>query len=158
MLVLLLLWTRYVHILLYFVVLDIFRRCHTRTYTVVVLVNFEHPFLLSSQACGRFINNNAVTKMVQSSSKSPELLARYCDSLLKKRCVTQSLLWCIHPTHNSRPTVWYSSLRTLEGSSLHSSIAIDVCSEMVHIDIDFKWNSLFRTAQRTQRRQSWKTH
>uniref|UniRef100_A0A4W4DU45 Cullin-1 n=1 Tax=Electrophorus electricus TaxID=8005 RepID=A0A4W4DU45_ELEEL len=35
-------------------------------------------------ACGRFINNNAVTKMVQSSSKSPELLARYCDSLLKK--------------------------------------------------------------------------
>lgn len=38
----------------------------------------------SEQACGRFINNNAVTKMVQSSSKSPELLARYCDSLLKK--------------------------------------------------------------------------
>lgn len=37
------------------------------------------------QACGRFINNNAVTKMAQSSSKSPELLARYCDSLLKKR-------------------------------------------------------------------------
>ncbi|CAM9896925.1 unnamed protein product [Rangifer tarandus platyrhynchus] len=31
-----------------------------------------------------FINNNAVTKMAQSSSKSPELLARYCDSLLKK--------------------------------------------------------------------------
>lgn len=40
----------------------------------------------SSQACGRFINNNAVTRMAQSSSKSPELLARYCDSLLKKRC------------------------------------------------------------------------
>ncbi|KAI1242964.1 hypothetical protein IHE44_0000529 [Lamprotornis superbus] len=38
----------------------------------------------SKQACGRFINNNAVTKMAQSSSKSPELLARYCDSLLKK--------------------------------------------------------------------------
>lgn len=38
-----------------------------------------------SQACGRFINNNAVTRMAQSSSKSPELLARYCDSLLKKR-------------------------------------------------------------------------
>ncbi|KAM9439263.1 cullin-1a [Clarias gariepinus] len=36
------------------------------------------------KACGRFINNNAVTRMVQSSSKSPELLARYCDSLLKK--------------------------------------------------------------------------
>ncbi|KAG7231365.1 hypothetical protein INR49_012205 [Caranx melampygus] len=37
------------------------------------------------KACGRFINNNAVTRMAQSSSKSPELLARYCDSLLKKR-------------------------------------------------------------------------
>lgn len=41
--------------------------------------------LCAPQACGRFINNNAVTKMAQSSSKSPELLARYCDSLLKKR-------------------------------------------------------------------------
>uniref|UniRef100_A0A8D3CFY7 Cullin-1 n=1 Tax=Scophthalmus maximus TaxID=52904 RepID=A0A8D3CFY7_SCOMX len=36
------------------------------------------------KACGRFINNNGVTRMAQSSSKSPELLARYCDSLLKK--------------------------------------------------------------------------
>lgn len=27
---------------------------------------------------------NAVTKQAQNSSKSPELLARYCDSLLKK--------------------------------------------------------------------------
>ena len=38
----------------------------------------------SNQACGKFINNNAVTKQANSSSKSPELLARYCDSLLKK--------------------------------------------------------------------------
>jgi cullin 1 len=37
------------------------------------------------KACGRFINNNAVTRMANSSSKSPELLARYCDLLLKKR-------------------------------------------------------------------------
>ncbi|DAA30697.1 cullin-1-like [Bos taurus] len=36
------------------------------------------------KACSGFINNNAVTKMAQSSSKSPELLAQYCDSLLKK--------------------------------------------------------------------------
>jgi cullin 1 len=36
------------------------------------------------KACGRFINNNAVTKKTNSSSKSPELLARYCDILLKK--------------------------------------------------------------------------
>ena len=43
------------------------------------------------QACGRFINNNSVTKAASSSSKSPELLARYCDLLLKKRyqkCLT----------------------------------------------------------------------
>ncbi|NXY71834.1 CUL1 protein, partial [Glareola pratincola] len=44
------------------------------------------------KACGRFINNNAVTKMAQSSSKSPELLARYCDSLLKKRYVFKDKL------------------------------------------------------------------
>uniref|UniRef100_A0A4W3I192 Cullin 1a n=1 Tax=Callorhinchus milii TaxID=7868 RepID=A0A4W3I192_CALMI len=52
------------------------------------------------KACGRFINNNAVTKMAQSSSKSPELLARYCDSLLKKRscdCFSWAMLIaCIH--------------------------------------------------------------
>ena len=36
------------------------------------------------KACGRFINANAVTKKSNSSSKSPELLARYCDFLLKK--------------------------------------------------------------------------
>lgn len=47
-----------------------------------------HFFFLVLQACGRFINNNAVTRMAQSSSKSPELLARYCDSLLKKRYVS----------------------------------------------------------------------
>jgi cullin 1 len=36
------------------------------------------------QACGRFINANSVTRAAQSSSKSPELLARYCDTLLRK--------------------------------------------------------------------------
>ena len=36
------------------------------------------------KACGKFINANAVTKAANSSSKSPELLARYCDLLLKK--------------------------------------------------------------------------
>ena len=38
----------------------------------------------SCQACGKFINNNAVTKHASQSSKSPELLAKYCDILLKK--------------------------------------------------------------------------
>lgn len=36
------------------------------------------------KACGRFINANAVTKSANSSSRSPELLAKYCDLLLKK--------------------------------------------------------------------------
>ena len=36
------------------------------------------------KACGKFINGNAVTKAANSSSKSPELLAKYCDLLLKK--------------------------------------------------------------------------
>lgn len=36
------------------------------------------------KACGKFINNNAITKMATTSSKSPELLAKYCDLLLKK--------------------------------------------------------------------------
>ncbi len=36
------------------------------------------------KACGKFINNNSITRMASSSSKSPELLAKYCDLLLKK--------------------------------------------------------------------------
>ena len=36
------------------------------------------------QACSKFVNCNAVTKQARGSSKSPELLARYCDTLLKK--------------------------------------------------------------------------
>ncbi|XP_035658673.1 cullin-1 [Branchiostoma floridae] len=58
-----------------------------KKYNALVLTAFNNDsgFVASlDKACGRFINNNAVTRMVQSSSKSPELLARYCDSLLKK--------------------------------------------------------------------------
>ncbi|KAL0966117.1 hypothetical protein UPYG_G00291130 [Umbra pygmaea] len=58
-----------------------------RKYNALVMSAFNNDagFVAAlDKACGRFINNNAVTKMVQSSSKSPELLARYCDSLLKK--------------------------------------------------------------------------
>lgn len=36
------------------------------------------------KACGKFINTNAVTTNTKSTSKSPELLAKYCDILLKK--------------------------------------------------------------------------
>ena len=35
-------------------------------------------------ACTAFMNKNAVTDLAKSSAKSPELLARYCDVLLKK--------------------------------------------------------------------------
>lgn len=36
------------------------------------------------KACEKFINNNNVTKLSGSNSKPPELMAKYCDSLLKK--------------------------------------------------------------------------
>ncbi|CAF4837528.1 unnamed protein product [Rotaria sp. Silwood1] len=36
------------------------------------------------KACGKFINNNAVTTAAGNTTKSPELLARYCDTLLRK--------------------------------------------------------------------------
>lgn len=36
------------------------------------------------KACRRFVNDNEVTKMAKSSSKSPELLAKFCDLLLRK--------------------------------------------------------------------------
>lgn len=36
------------------------------------------------KACERFINRNAVTEAAGSSRKSPELLAKYVDMLLKK--------------------------------------------------------------------------
>ncbi|XP_022084554.1 cullin-1-like isoform X2 [Acanthaster planci] len=58
-----------------------------RKYNALVLTSFTNDsgFVAAlDKACGRFINSNAVTKMANSSSKSPELLAKYCDSLLKK--------------------------------------------------------------------------
>lgn len=58
-----------------------------RKYNALVLSSFTNDagFVAAlDKACGRFINCNSVTKMVNSSSKSPELLAKYCDSLLKK--------------------------------------------------------------------------
>ncbi|XP_049781394.1 cullin-1-like [Schistocerca cancellata] len=36
------------------------------------------------KACKRFINGNEVTRLANTSSKSPELLAKYCDLVLKK--------------------------------------------------------------------------
>lgn len=58
-----------------------------KKYDCLVLGSFhnEKGFVAAlDKACGKFINVNAVTKKSNSSSKSPELLARYCDLLLKK--------------------------------------------------------------------------
>lgn len=58
-----------------------------RKYNALVLTAFANDvgFVAAlDKACGKFINNNAVTRMANSSSKSPELLAKHCDLLLKK--------------------------------------------------------------------------
>lgn len=58
-----------------------------KKYNALVMTAFNNDagFVAAlDKACGKFINNNAVTKIVSSASKSPELLARYCDLLLKK--------------------------------------------------------------------------
>ncbi|XP_076268949.1 cullin 1 isoform X3 [Rhynchophorus ferrugineus] len=58
-----------------------------KKYNALVLVAFgnDSGFVAAlDKACGRFINTNAVTKSANSSSRSPELLAKYCDLLLKK--------------------------------------------------------------------------
>lgn len=58
-----------------------------RKYNALVMSAFHNDagFVAAlDKACGKFINSNAVTKAANSSSKSPELLAKYCDLLLKK--------------------------------------------------------------------------
>ena len=56
-------------------------------YNDLVLTTFNNysGFLSAlDKASGKFINNNALTRLAAQSSKSPELLAKYCDLLLKK--------------------------------------------------------------------------
>ncbi|XP_031639327.1 cullin-1-like [Contarinia nasturtii] len=58
-----------------------------KKYNALVSVSFQNEtgFVTAlDKACEKFINSNAVTTAGKSSSKSPELLARYCDLLLKK--------------------------------------------------------------------------
>jgi len=38
------------------------------------------------KACQKFMNENSVCQLAKSSTKSPQLLAQYCDMILKKRC------------------------------------------------------------------------
>merc|ERR1712158_186640 len=58
-----------------------------RKYNALVMTAFSNDteFVASlDKACGKFINSNSVTKRGLASSKSPELLAKYCDHLLKR--------------------------------------------------------------------------
>ncbi|XP_055859044.1 cullin homolog 1 [Episyrphus balteatus] len=57
-----------------------------KKYNALVLTAFnnDNGFVAAlDKACGKFINTNVVT-IANSASKSPELLAKYCDLLLKK--------------------------------------------------------------------------
>ena len=63
-------------------ILDVHKKYNT---LVLTAFNNDTGFVAAlDKACGRFINNNSATKSASSSSKSPELLAKYCDLLLKK--------------------------------------------------------------------------
>lgn len=58
-----------------------------RRFSKLVTEAFKHDagFVQAmDKAFNSFINNNAVTATAKSISKSPELLARYCDLLLRK--------------------------------------------------------------------------
>lgn len=62
--------------------LDVHKKYHALVSTAF---NNDSGFIAAlDKACGRFINSNSITKQAGNSSKSPELLARYCDSLLRK--------------------------------------------------------------------------
>jgi cullin 1 len=56
-------------------------------YKALVMTAFQnHPLFAEAldKACATFVNKNAVTEKANQARKSPELLARYCDFLLKK--------------------------------------------------------------------------
>uniref|UniRef100_A0A0K8TSJ6 Cullin-1 n=1 Tax=Tabanus bromius TaxID=304241 RepID=A0A0K8TSJ6_TABBR len=58
-----------------------------KKYNALVLMSFNNDkgFVAAlDKACGKFINVNSVTVASKSPSKSPELLAKYCDLLLRK--------------------------------------------------------------------------
>ncbi|KAJ8306967.1 hypothetical protein KUTeg_015051 [Tegillarca granosa] len=63
-------------------ILDVHKKYHA---LVMTAFSNDSGFVAAlDKACGRFINSNYITKTANSSSKSPELLAKYCDLLLKK--------------------------------------------------------------------------
>lgn len=63
-------------------ILDVHKKYHA---LVLTAFKSDSGFVAAlDKACGKFINSNAVTVAAKASTKSPELLARYCDVLLKK--------------------------------------------------------------------------
>lgn len=63
-------------------ILEVHRRFRT-----LVTQSFNHDagFVQAlDKACTAFINTNQVTELAKNTTKSPELLARYCDLLLRK--------------------------------------------------------------------------
>ena len=63
-------------------ILSVHKKFHS---LVMVAFANDNGFVAAlDKACGKFINTNAVTKKANSNTKSPELLAKYCDLLLKK--------------------------------------------------------------------------
>ena len=56
-------------------------------YQNLVKLQFEKDIIFVTaldKGCKKFVNSNSVTRKAKSSSKSPELLAKYSDILLKK--------------------------------------------------------------------------
>ena len=63
-------------------ILDVYRRFNT---LVTVYFRQDVGFVQAmDKAFTKFINENRVTAMAKTNTKSPELLARYCDILLRK--------------------------------------------------------------------------
>jgi cullin 1 len=58
-----------------------------KKYTEMVRKAFDNDATFVAamdRACKAFVNKNAVTEATKSTTKSPELLAKYCHGLLKK--------------------------------------------------------------------------
>jgi cullin 1 len=58
-----------------------------KNYSAMVETAFDNDSTFKAaldKACRQFVNHNSVTKAAKSTAKSPELLAKYCDGLLKK--------------------------------------------------------------------------
>uniref|UniRef100_A0A6V7M082 Cullin-1 n=1 Tax=Bracon brevicornis TaxID=1563983 RepID=A0A6V7M082_9HYME len=63
-------------------ILDIYRKYHN-----LVIDTFKNDTIFVAafdKACARFINDNYVTRPPRTTAKCPELLAKYCDIVLKK--------------------------------------------------------------------------